>query len=273
MIATAREALRRRLSPQAYENARFLWWQNSFYLPRRAASVLIHRNPKVHGFPAGRESDLVREVRSINVFSPTEMCRAMTRHGSDKGHAYHNYTTVYSVLLGRFRGANIRIFELGLGTNNPKLVSSMGEHGLPGASLRGWRELFPRALVYGADIDREILFQEDRVQTFYCDQLDGAAIRHLWSKPVLSEGFDIIIDDGLHTFEANVSFLDGSLELLHPGGVFVVEDIIREALPLWEERLEGFYSRRYPNYEFALTELPNSFNGYDNNLLIIRRSA
>ena len=216
MIATAREALRRRLSPQAYENARFLWWQNSFYLPRRAASVLIHRNPKVHGFPAGRESDLVREVRSINVFSPTEMCRAMTRHGSDKGHAYHNYTTVYSVLLGRFRGANIRIFELGLGTNNPKLVSSMGEHGLPGASLRGWRELFPRALVYGADIDREILFQEDRVQTFYCDQLDGAAIRHLWSKPVLSEGFDIIIDDGLHTFEANVSFLDGSLELLIP---------------------------------------------------------
>ena len=35
-------------------------------------------------------------------------------------------------------------------------------------------------------------------------------------------GMDIIIDDGLHTFEANSMFLDGSLKLLKPGGFFLL---------------------------------------------------
>jgi hypothetical protein len=86
------------------------------------------------------------------------MCQVMTGHGSDKGRRAHNYTTVYSALLrGKFNQP-YRVFELGLGTNNPELLSTMGVAGTPGASLRGWRELFPNATIYGADIDRTILF-------------------------------------------------------------------------------------------------------------------
>lgn len=227
----------------------------------------------VQGFPGGHTSELVRQLRAINVFAPTEMCRVMTRHGSDKGDGSHNYSAIYSTLLGKLRDRPLRIFELGLGTNNPKLASSMGVNGIPGASLRGWRELFPHAVVYGADIDRDILFEEDRIKTFYCNQLDAVAIRNLWAQPVLQGGFDIMIDDGLHTFEANISFLNGSLEHLHPGGIFVIEDIIRETIARWHEHLETDYSKRFPNYEFAFVELPNSFNDWDNNLLIIRRNT
>ena len=270
MIATAREMLRRGLSPQAYQQIRSYWWHGSSYLPRLAASFFVRRSPRVKGFPSG-QSELVRQLCGINVFAPTEMCRVMTRHGSDKGHGYHNYTAIYSGLLGKLRDRPLRIFELGLGTNNPKLASSMGVNGLPGASLRGWRELFPHALIYGADIDRDILFEEDHIKTFYCDQLDSVAIRDLWSQPALQGGFDIMIDDGLHTFEANISFLDGSLEHLRPGGIFVIEDITQETIARWHEQLETNYSKRFPNYEFAFVELPNSFNDYDNSLLIIRR--
>lgn len=103
----------------------------------------------------------------------------MTRHGSDKGKDRHNYTTIYSVLFRKLRGQPLRILELGVGTNNPKFPASMINGGIPGASLRGWRELFPQALVYGADIDRDILFEEDRIKTFYCDQLDSVSIRDL----------------------------------------------------------------------------------------------
>jgi hypothetical protein len=271
MIATAREILRRRLPPYAYQCIRYSWWRSSFYLPHLAASFFVRRSPRVQGFPGDHMSELVRQLRGINVFAPTEMCRVMTKYGSDKGHAYHNYTAIYSVLLGKLRDRPLRIFELGLGTNNPRLISNMGVNGLPGASLRGWRELFSQALVYGADIDRDILFEEDRIKTFYCDQLDSVAIRALWSQPVLQGGFDLMIDDGLHTFEANISFLNGSLEHLRPGGIFVIEDIAQETIARWHKQLETTYSKRFPNCEFAFAELPNSFNGYDNNLLIIRR--
>jgi hypothetical protein len=271
MIATARKLLKRKLSPQAFQYVRSYWWHSRFYLPRLVASFFVRRTSKVQGFPGGHTSELVHQLRGTNVLAPTEMCRVMTWHESDKGQGWHNYTTIYSVLFGKLRDQPLRIFELGVGTNNPKFPANMGVNGSPGASLRGWRELFPHALVYGGDIDRDILFEEDRIKTFYCDQLDSVAIRDLWSQPVLQGGMDIIIDDGLHTFEGNISFLDGSLEQLRPGGVYVIEDILQETIARWHNQLETIYSKRFPNHEFAFVELPNSFNDHDNNFLIIRR--
>jgi hypothetical protein len=271
MIANARELLRRKLSPQAYQYIRIHWWYSRFYAPRLVASFFVRRTPKVQGFPGGHTSELVHQLRGLNVLSPTDMCCVMTRHDSDKGQGWHNYTTVYSMLFGRLRDQPLRIFEVGLGTNNPKVASSMGINGSPGASLRGWRELFPHALVYGADIDRAILFAEDRIKTFYCDQLDSVAISDLWAQPALQGGMDIIIDDGLHTFESNISFLEGSLEHLRPGGVYVIEDIFQKTIKRWQNQLDTVYSKRFPDHEFAFVELPNSFSDPDNNLLIIRR--
>ncbi len=204
---------------------------------------------------------------------PTEFCRVMTWHGSDKGYVRHNYTAVYSALFAKLRNDPIRIFELGLGTNNPQLASSMGEFGVPGASLRGWRELFPHASVFGADIDRHILFESQRIRTFYCDQLDPGAIRDLWAQPGVAGGMDILIDDGLHTFQGNLSFLRGSLSQLRQPGFYVVEDIIEKTIPQWAEYLETAAREELENYEVALLRLPNKFNSYDNNLLILRRTA
>ena len=148
----------------------------------------------------------------------------------------------------------------------------MGVHGRPGASLRGWRDFVPHALVYGADIDRAVLFDEDRIRTFYCDQLDPAAIRALWSDPHLQGGMDIIVEDGHHTFDANVSFLERSLEQLRPGGIYIVEDIAEDMFGRWSGQLD-VYCRRYPKHDFALVNLPNPFNGRDNNLLIVARGS
>lgn len=195
----------------------------------------------------------------------------MTKNGSDKGRL-HNYTTVYSALFKERYHQPLRIFELGLGTNNPDLPSSMGIFGIPGASLRGWRELFPTALVYGADIDKRILFQENRIKTFYCNQLDCSSIAELWSQPDLQAGLDIIVEDGLHTFEANTSFLEGSLDRLRPGGVYICEDIFEDQVERWYDRLEKVYSKQYPNYEFAFVVLPNG-RDQANNLLVVRRPA
>ncbi len=92
--------------------------------------------------------------------------------------------------------------------------------------------------------------------------------RQLWSHPDLRGGADIIIEDGLHTFEANISLLEGSLDHLRPGGIYVTEDIGWDRFDQWYDRLETIYSKQYPTYEFAFVVLWS--RGY-NNLLVARR--
>jgi hypothetical protein len=270
MNAQALAVLKRKSSPEFFQSVRFFWresrfyarlakWYCGFFAPRAILSLFVKRTPKIESFPSGQVSELEKQLQGINVVAPTAMCRVMTRYGSDKGRGWHNYTTVYSALMGKLRKRPLRILELGLGPLRP------------GASLRGWQELFPLAPIYGADINRDILITESRIKSFYCDQCDSHAIGELWSQPALREAMDVIVDDGLHTFEGNISFLDLSLGHLKPGGIYIVEDIIREALDSWRDVLETVYPKRFPDYEFALLELPNPVNPYDNNLLIARR--
>ena len=270
---TFKGLLRRTLSPAAFAFLRLRRREAVFCL-ETVRSWFTTRAPEVRGFGAGGGApDLVATIKSVNVLNRTKMCRVMLRHGSDKSYAPHNYTTVYSALFKRLPNQPMRVFELGLGTNNPEAVSTMGIHGVPGASLRGWREIFPDARVYGADIDRDILFEEDRIKTFYCNQLSQPAIAALWSTPDLEQGANIIIEDGLHTFEGNTSFLEGSLEHLNPGGIYVVEDISRDDAEQWFNILEKVYTKRYPTHEFAFVSLPNTWGVPDNNMLVVRRRA
>jgi SAM-dependent methyltransferase len=265
-----RTLLRPVISPRVFQSVRFWWWSISSYFPRLLISRFLKRTPQVRNFGAAQvPSNLAKQLQSVNALAPTKMCRVMTKYGSDKGRL-HNYTTVYSALFKDRRGEPLRVLELGLGSNNQDVPSNMGVFGAPGASLRGWQELFPHALVYGADIDRRILFQEDRIKTFYCNQLDRSSIRDLWSHPDLQDGVDIIIEDGLHTFEANVAFLEQSLHHLRPGGIYITEDISWNNIDEWVDQLETIYSRQYPTYEFVFVVMPNG-DSRCYNLLVVRR--
>src|SRR5215469_12507693 len=157
------------LPPGAFRTVRFAWYCFSFFL-RSTGSIFLQRLPEVHGCSPGSFSCLAEQLRAVNTLAPTRACYIMAKYHSDKASRWHNYTTIYSALFNGRRHQPLRIFELGLGTNNPDLPSTMGVPGRPGASLRGWREFFPHAHVYGADIDTTILFQEARIKTFPCDQ-------------------------------------------------------------------------------------------------------
>lgn len=195
----------------------------------------------------------------------------MQREGSDKGLARHNCATIYSALFApMLQKPSARLFELGIGTNNPDLPSSMGAGGTPGASLRGWAKWLPQARVFGADIDRAILFREERIQAFYCDQCEPEAIRAMWAEAPLRAPLDIVIEDGLHTFEANMTFLDGSIGKVAVKGYYVVEDIGVAIVPRWEAMLPEL-GRRCPQCCFAVVRLPWLYNDEDNSLLIAHR--
>ena len=149
--------------------------------------------------------------------------------GSDKA-ASHDYHLLYGKILQD--GLEIRsIFEVGLGTNNESLVSNMGATGKPGASLRAFRDYCPQALVFGGDVDREILFSEERIQTFFVDQTDRNSFTEI--DKIIPDDLDLFIDDGLHAPHANIVALGFGLRKIRLGGWVVIEDIVDDALPFW----------------------------------------
>ena len=208
--------------------------------------------------------------------NPTGLCFIMNYFGSDKGDPEcakrHTYTRMYYPLFEPVRNRPLRIFEIGLGTNNPQFPSNMGVDGKPGASLRGWKQFFPQAHIFGADIDSGILFQEDRIRTFFCDQGSPDSIRALWSQPELAESMDIIIDDAYHVFDYNVTFFENSCHKLAEGGIFIVEDIMYYTLDAWREKI-ALWEQQYPSFYFRLCVIPHELNSDDNTMLIVQNAG
>lgn len=201
----------------------------------------------------------------------TELCHIMNACGSDKG-AWHNYTTLYSVLFSPSRNERLRVFELGMGTNNTDVASNMGEKGVPGASLRGWKKFFPNAAVFGADIDARILFQEERIKTFQCDQTDPESIKRLWAHEELREEFDIIIEDGLHELQANKCFFENSIHKLRKGGFYIAEDLARSLGKEYAAYFEAMH-RQDPNLRMELVDIPSLIPDEIENILWIAQKS
>jgi len=86
--------------------------------------------------------------------------------------------------------------------------------------------------IFGADIDREILINEEAINTFFVDQIDYETLVVLEAQ--IGQKLDLIIDDGLHSPEANVNVLRFAMTALNKNGWIVIEDINFSALPIWQ---------------------------------------
>lgn len=118
-------------------------------------------------------------------------------------------------------------------------VTNLLEIGIQyGHSLLMWRDFFPNANVYGVDIDTtSMITNENRVVTICTNAYDSAFV------DTLKDGhFDIVIDDGPHTFDSMVFFLDNYLDKVKPGGYLVLEDIVD---PTWTSSLMSRLSKPY----------------------------
>ena len=215
---------------------------------------------------------MIRHIELGTIIAPTPLCRLMQESGSDKGgtDANHNYTTYYYSIFNPIRESVTAVFELGLGTTNQSFQCNMGDNGIPGASLRGWKSFFPTATIYGADIDRDILFQEERLLTYYCDQTKPAEIKAMWE--TIPVEFDVIIEDGLHDFDANVCFFENSIHKLKNGGYYIIEDIKRCFISKYIHQMAQWVSS-YPGYSFEIIDLEHPWNTSDNFLMVIRRTS
>jgi hypothetical protein len=214
---------------------------------------------------------LLDDTDSIKSMPNTRMCDIMDRNGSNKNHRQHvMYTLFYDALFG---GLDPRfVMEFGIGSHNRAMPFNMaGQLTTPGGSLRGWREAFPTAEIFGADVDRGVLFTEDRIRTYYVHAMEPPTISEMWANVRMDvpDGtkFQIIVDDACHEITANTHLFNGSLDMLDSGGFYVIEDIEQN-----ENNLSAF-DRWFSsiNMDVIFMEIPNPTNRGNCCFAIIRK--
>ena len=241
-----------------------------FYLSLRVQKSVKYKTDYLsYGFDVQYQKN---DGSLLNILSDT--------YGSDKGEVSpdsnpydwpsHNYVDFYSLVFGLRRNDVKSVIECGLGTNNSTLKSSMGINGKPGASLRMWRDYFPKANVVGCDIDSDVLFSEERIKTFYCDQTSTKSINtFMKNAEIVGDSVDIIIDDGLHEYFAGICFFENMIRFLRSVGIYIIEDVTHNDVIKYKtyfcENSASFDAR------FIYNKSPFRKWGDDNNLICITR--
>lgn len=91
-----------------------------------------------------------------------------------------------------------------------------------GDSVKYWRDYFPNSVVFALDVFHcPNIVNEERLVHIVGDAYNTTFLNTLPNK-----FFDIIIDDGPHTYESMEFFLLNYIKLLKPNGLMILEDII-----------------------------------------------
>jgi 23S rRNA U2552 (ribose-2'-O)-methylase RlmE/FtsJ len=156
-------------------------------------------------------------------------------NGSDKSKK-HLYDFIYESYLAPLREEPITFLEVGI---------------FRGESIKAWLEYFPKASVHGIDLfdrikpeDVEIL-KDKRVHWIESDSTDKNLpnlIKEQWG----DIKFDVIIDDGLHTPEANEKTFLNLIEFLKSDGVYFIEDVFPLHM-MTNKQLQHSWIKNHPN--------------------------
>ena len=128
------------------------------------------------------------------------------KYRTDKCSMMHNYLDKYTFFLEKFRTQPIRLLELGV---------------FNGSSVRMWQEYFPRAEVFGVDIEASCRqYEEERIHIIQADLSDAAQVSMLREiRP------QIIVDDASHIVSHQLLALFTLFDVLPRGGVYILEDL------------------------------------------------
>ena len=129
-------------------------------------------------------------------------------HTGDSILKWSNYGPIYDRHFAEHRDLPINILEIGV---------------LKGGSMRLWEKYFPKANIYGIDIDEECQqYESDRTKIFIGDQGDVSFLRNVKAK---IPRIDIIIDDGSHRAKDQKTTFEEMYYHLKMPGVYLIEDI------------------------------------------------
>ena len=128
------------------------------------------------------------------------------KHGTDK-EAKHKYCSAfYDNAFCDLKDKKLNILEIGIQN---------------GSSLVLWNEYFKNSIIYGIDNTN---FINDRLDTY---PRIKTIIQDAYKKELTSNLplFDIIIDDGPHTLESQIKFINNYFKKLNKNGKLFIEDV------------------------------------------------
>ena len=159
----------------------------------------------------------------------------------------HSYLDAYEELFSSKKNDNLSLLEIG----NWK-----------GGSLNLWAKYFENAIIHGMDLDHSNIsvILDERITLTECDAYD--------KKNVPTTKYDIMIDDGPHTFASIMKFLFYYIPLLKDDGIAIIEDIQYLG---WIGTLTIIVEEHYPELKdcIVVKDLTKNKNRYDDILFII----
>lgn len=120
----------------------------------------------------------------------------------------HHYTPIYYELFRDKRLTTKKFLEIGVGE---------------GAGLKTFAEFFPNASIYGAEIDPQRVWREDRIQIFLCDQSSTSDLESLIQKT--GPDIDLVIEDGSHLPMHQITTCRTLMPLLKKDVIYIIEDV------------------------------------------------
>lgn len=161
----------------------------------------------------------------------------LAHYGTTTDKSYgHQYLHLYEGLLEPIRNRATRVLEIGI---------------WDGDSLLMWRDYFRNAEVFGIDVSEAParLTGEKRIHTIRGDAYSEATLA------LVDEfgPYDLIVDDGPHTYDSQIDAARRYSELVAPGGLLLIEDIphiewvpsITAAVPEHLQRFSYVVDRRW----------------------------
>ena len=144
----------------------------------------------------------------VSLDKAREHKRANVNFGEGPGHCY--IECVYDDLFKKYKERQGHLLEIGIET---------------GASLLLWYLYFSKMKIHGIDIDDKR--GDDRLKQFTIEQFDTTYLSPSLKKYVENnlKKFDIIIEDGDHSWQSQVQTAINLFPTLKDDGVYLIEDI------------------------------------------------
>ena len=137
-----------------------------------------------------------------------ELTDLADQYGTDKGSRGHSFTEVYEYFFRPIKYKASKICEIGIAE---------------GASLKMFRDYFPKAVCYGIDINDSFWLKSGAIKTFIADQANREQLKDFID--TYGDDFDVILDDGGHTMEQQQVSFGYLFKYLKPSGYYIIEDV------------------------------------------------
>jgi hypothetical protein len=180
----------------------------------------------------------------------------------------HSYIDLYEKLFSRLKQKATNVIEIGIGPFKYPTVNCPGN----GGSIELWNKYFSNATIYAVDIiDYNNVYDgiksNDKIKLFTSS---NAYLEEFVKENFIDKNikFDMLLDDGPHTLDSMIKFIELYSDLIADDGILVIEDVQDVC---WFNELTNCTPEDLKQY-INIYDLRDIKNKYDDLVFVIDKS-